>query len=325
MRNIVLAFASALALSSAFMAVDTAQATEPAGHSFCPNGIESPEELAGKLQRSLAADPAGNRKLEGCHAAPIHFLLAFQQGDPEAGLTSVSQLPAYVRKLVPMETSATTEYRTSCLQERPNRVLAVVMQCVTRTRRHDETIWGNPDTEKRVLWGKCANPGFDETMDVVVNAPPPCVRVRAPAMGPGVSVRGAYIGPRLLPGRCHALLLPGETEYRYNMPEECQDTYQKTIGDRRVTVVCNWDAVEANSTAITGRRMRVQNVSYSFVTKTDGTIEWLLPPEALEGLPTICYEMPDGSFRTLSVGRGSFVNNVATITRADVQSAIWRP
>ena len=328
MRIILASTASAIALLLCGGAVDKAQAEEPAGHSFCPNGIGTLAEFEAKVVRSLAIDPTGNRKLEGCHAAPIHFLLAFRQGDkPEARpeLETVGQLPAYIRKLVPMETSRVIEYRSSCLQERPNGVLAVVMGCVTRTLRHNETIYGNPDTGMRVLWDDCANPGFGESMDIVVEAPPPCIRVRAPAMGTGIPVRGAYIGPRALPGRCHALLLPGETEHRYDYPEDCPNRYQKVIGNRRVTIVCDWSEVEANSTRIMRRPVEVQNVSFSFVTTADGTIEWLLPPEALEGLPTLCWEMPDGTFRTLSVGRGSFVDNrVATITRADVEGAIWQ-
>lgn len=325
MKRLVLASASALALLFLGGVVEKAQAEEPAGHSFCPNGIGTLAQFEAKMVRSLALDPAGNRKLEGCHAAPIHFLLAFQQGDPEARaeLETVGQLPAYIRKLVPMETSRTIEYQSSCLQERPNGVLAVVMGCVTRTLRHNETIYGNPDTGMRVLWDNCANPGFGESMDIVVEAPA-CIRFRAPAMGVGVAVRGAYIGPRALPGRCHAILLPGEVERRYDFPEECPDTYEKVIGDRRVTVVCSWDQIEQNSTRVMGRPMEVQNVSFSFVTNADGTIDWFLPPEALEGLPTLCWVMPDGTIRALSVGRNSFVNGVATVTEAHVESAIWR-
>ena len=215
-------FLASLALSS-FMGASEARAVEPAGHSFCPGGMPGgPEELARKMERSLAADPTGNRKVEGCHAAPIHWLVAFQSdgGDPEAGLTSVSQLPAYVRKLVPMNRPQGEEFRTSCLHEAPNGVLGVTMNCLQRAPRQGEVLYGNPDTGRIVLWSSCVNPGFGPPMDIVVEGPR-CIEVRFPSMKGlppprqgQVGIRGAYIGPRALPGRCHALLLAGEQDRR---------------------------------------------------------------------------------------------------------------
>lgn len=315
------AFLAFLALSS-FMGTTEAKAMEPAGHSFCINGVGSPEALAAKIDRSLAADRHGNRKLEGCYATPMHFLVAFQNADPEASLTDVSQLPGYVRKLVATEVDRELEYRASCIYDRANGGTQVSMQCVTRKVDAGEVIYSNPDTGKRVLWGRCANPGFSETLEVVVVND--CLVVKAPSMGRRVAVRGVFIGYRPLPGRCHALRLPGETERRYDFPEECPDISQRVIGDRRVTVVCDWRDVEANSSRLFNRTMQAQNVSYSFYAREDEDFYWYLPPEALEGLPTICWEFPDGTVRTLSVGRGSFVNGVATITEADVRGAVWQ-
>lgn len=313
----------ALALLLLGGVVEKAQAMEPAGHSFCKDGVGTTEQLAAKITRALAVDPNGNRKLEGCYATPLHFLIAFQEADPDAGLTSVSQLPGYVRGLVATEVDRTVEYQSSCIHDKPNGGTTVVMGCVTREVRHGEVIYSNPTTGKRVMWGGCANPGFAPSMDVVVQAER-CIEVRFPSMGRAIPVRGAYIGPRALPGRCHALLLAGETERRHDMPEECRRTFQRMIEGRLVTIVCDWREVEENSTRYMRQPVRVQNVSYSFNTREEGTNRWFLPPEALEGLPTICWEMPDGTFRTLSVGRDSFVNGVATITEEQARSAIWR-
>lgn len=311
---------TALALAAA----PAATFAEPAGHSFCPGGMPGgPEELARKMERALAADGQGNQKLEGCYAAPIHFLIAFQNADEEANLTSVSELPAYIRKLVVMNVPGPGEFTTSCLHEAPNGVFGVTMNCLQREPRDGEVIYGNPDTGVRVLWSSCVNPGFGPPMDIVVEGPP-CIAVEFPSMGEGVPIRGAYIGPRELPGRCHALLLAGEDERRFDMPEECPNVFRREREGRMVTIVCDWSAIEQNSSRIMRQRVAVQNVSYSFRAREDGTNVWYLPPEALEGLPTICWEMPDGTFRTLSVGRGSFVDGVATITEDHVRQAIWR-
>ncbi|HEY0948548.1 MAG TPA: hypothetical protein VGE53_03680 [Candidatus Paceibacterota bacterium] len=321
-------FLASLALSS-FMGASEAKAVEPAGHSFCRDGVGPLPQFAIKMDRALAADPEGKRvKLQGCYATPEHFLIAFQEADPEAGLTSVSQLPAYIRKLVPTEVDRTIEYRSSCIHDRPNGGTAVVMSCVTRQVRRGEVIYSNPDTGKRVLWSDCANPGFAESLDIVVDAPR-CIEVRFPSMKGlppprqgQVAIRGAYIGPRALPGRCHALLLAGEQDRRHDFPEECPMTSYRVIDGRRVQIICDWREVEGNSSRIMGQRVEVQNVSYSFYAREDGTNSWFLPPEALEGLPSICWELPDGTIVTLSVGRDSFVNGVAIITEEDVRRAM---
>lgn len=315
-------FLGFFALSS-FMGAREARAMEPAGHSFCPDGIESAEELDRKFTASLAVDPTGNRRLEGCYATPLHFLVAFQQADPGAGLTTVSQLPGYARSLVPMEVDRTVEHRTSCIQDRAGGGTVVVMACVTREVREGEVIYGNPETGAKVLWSGCANPGFTPSLEITIVGED-CIEVRFPSMGDAVPVRGAYIGPRMLPGRCHALLLAGEEERRFDYPEECPDVYQRERADRMVTIVCDWSAAEQNSTRIMGQPVQVQNVSFSFRAREEGTNVWYLPPEALEGLPTLCWELPNGQIIALSVGRQSFVDGVAVVTEADVRASVWR-
>lgn len=307
-------------------AADVAWAVEPAGHSFCQGGMPGGrDELVRRVERSLAIDPTGNRTVEGCHAAPIHWLIAFQsdEGDPKAHLTSVSELPAYLRKLVVMDVPRNIEAKTSCLRDRPNHVLAVEMGCLQRTPRPGEVIYGNPDTGQPVLWGSCINPGFAPPLDVVVTGQR-CLEVKFDSVQQGVPVRFGYIDSVPLSGRCHAYQLAGVAERLYETPEECPDVYERVVGDRHFTVVCSWESVEVNSSRILGRPVQVQNVSGSFVTRANGTNSWFLPPEAINGLATICWELPDGTFRTVSVGRANYVNGVATITADDVRGAVYR-
>ena len=322
MNKILGALIAAILVLSPFGAT-VAMAAEPAGMSFCPGGMPGGKnELLRKMNQSLAADPRGYRVLEGCHAAPIHFLLAWQKGDPGARLTSVDQLPAYVDKLVVMATPKDVEYQSSCLQVRGG-ALTVIMGCVTRTIRKGEVVYGNPDTGIRTLMGSCANPGVAESLELVVTAAP-CLRIDFPTQGKGQAVRFAYIGANPLPGRCHSYQLAGVRERLYSTPEECPDVYKKMIGNREVTVVCSWDQVEAAVSEELGFFAEVQNVSGSFYARAAGTNSWYLPPEALNGGAVICWEMPDGSFRTVGVSYEHYnASGVATITNRDVEAAIY--
>ena len=306
------------------LGANAAWAVEPAGRSFCPGGIRSNEELARKLDASLAADPSGNRRLQGCNANAMQFLVAFQEADPDEGLANVSQLPAYVRRLTPMEVDRTIEHRTSCLQERPGGVVAVVMACVTREVRAGETIYGNPRTGAKVLWSGCANPGFSPSLDITIVAEN-CIRVRAPTGPVGTRLRAAYIGPRLLSSRCHALQLSSWEERVYDFPEECPMGVREREG-QLVPIVCEWTNIERNSTRVMGQPMFVQNVSWSIHVDQGevGYVDWWLPLDALDGLPTWCWEYPDGQVIALSVGRDSFRDGVAVVTEADVRGAVWR-
>ena len=308
-RNLIVAAFLAL---SVFGGAQKAQAVEPAGHSFCKGGMKDPDELARRMDVALVADSAGNHKLEKCMATPSLFLKAFQQADPGAGLTSVSQLPGYVRSLEVLPTKKGMEYETSCLLEAEGGAMSVDMVCVTRPLRGNEVVYGNPVTRVGVLMQSCVNPGAVEVPPIVVDAPA-CLEVRFPSNA-GDSIRFAYIGPRLLSGRCHKYAFVGRA-VTHDTPEECPDSYEKMINGRKVKVVCSWDEVEQAVSGLLGAPSQVQNVSGSFVANGDGTNSWYLPPDALDGEAVICWELPDGTFRTLGVRRGDYIENVATITR----------
>lgn len=328
MNKLMLVSSAALALSLLGGLAEKAYAVEPAGHSFCKNGMPGGnQELAKKMERSLAADPSGNTKLEGCEATPMEFLAAWQETDKKererGGLNTVSQLPAFIRKFVPTTLKQNVEYSSACLYDTAGGGRTVEIGCVVRTARKGEVVYVNPDTGVAALMSSCVNPGGAEIEVVVVTAQK-CPRVDFPSMGQGRAIRFAYIGPKRLPGRCHEYRLAGVSEPLYETPEECKNSYEKVVDGRKFKVTCSWDRIEQNSTLIMGKSVEVQNVSGSFVTRADGTNSWYLPPEALEGLATICWEMPDGSFRTVSVADVHYVNGVATISAEFVQTAVWK-
>jgi len=320
MKSAHIAFVALAALALSFFGgAGEAKAADPTGHQFCPGGMSGPSELAGRMSRSLAADPSGNTKLEKCHATPYHFLIAFQKLDPGAKLTHVSQLPTYIRKLVVTPSEEKVEYFSACLHDRPNGARDVVLNCVSRELRSSENRYANPDTGVVVLLQSCVNPGGSQNTLVVET---PCIEVRFPSMGEKTPVRFAYMGRAALPGRCHKYMLAGESRPLYETPEECPDTYQKVVAGRVVTVVCRWDEVEVAVSEKLGYTAEVQNVSGSFYTRAVGTNSWFLPPEALDGESVICWEAKDGTTVTVGVRREDFVNGVAVITKEHVYAAV---
>ncbi|HYE23016.1 MAG TPA: hypothetical protein VEA92_01020 [Candidatus Paceibacterota bacterium] len=307
-----------VALPTQFVGASAVMAMEPAGQSFCPDGIESGEELARKLDASLAIDPQGSRPLEGCHANPIEFLVAFNAADRQEGLTHVNQLPAYARKLVPVEVDRTLEYQSSCIRVMSGGRRAVEMGCVTRSLRRGEVIYMNPDTQTKVLWSGCANPGFAPSLELIVVGRE-CIRIRVPPLPVGTVARGGYIGPRLLPGRCHALRLPGAEDRIFDLPEECPMGVREREG-RLVPIVCDWTAVERNTSRIMGQPVQIQNVSFSFVVRETDGFDWYLPPEAVEGHAALCFELPNGDIVTFSVSERNYVDGEYVVTEADIRN-----
>jgi len=336
MKRYIYAFLALLAISCFGSATAQAQQhrrpVEPAGHSFCLNGLGSPELLAAKTERSLASDPSGNQVLQGCAANPRLFLEAFQLADPEAGLTMVSELPAYIRSLVPMDPRAgpNAEFETSCLKDSAAGVRSVDMACITRPIRRGETVYGNPRTRKLVILSSCANPGVAEANVIVVTANP-CLRVDYPNLPtlPGhgrvvsVSIRMTVLDRDEISSRCHELDRPGEPPV-FVYPAECPNEYVVVRNGRQVRVVCDWRRVEQAASDHLGYQVRVQNVSGSYVAHEPGTASWHLPQDVLDGIPTLCWDIvyEDGTRETVTIGvdRTDFVNRVATITEEHVRT-----
>lgn len=312
-----------LALSF-FGGVSEARAENPAGHFFCDQGIQDPQDLIQRIRES-ATDTA---PLRGCRATTRHFIQAYQihvrTHGIDATVNTKADLIAWLSTFVEVEGARDAEYMTDCLWTVNGRT-RVRVDCEQRQLRNAEKVYGVRDREGNLvvlLYTNCANPGSGEVR-IVVTADP-CITLIFPTTFVGQPVRGVYIGPRSLPGRCHELTAAGMSEPFPSWPEECPDRYQAVRDGRTIMIVCDWSDVEINSTRILGQPVQVQNVSFSYNARAvGGNNVWVLPREALEGLPTICWEMPDGTFRTLSVGRDSFVNGVATITVEHMETIRW--
>lgn len=320
-RSFLAAFVLALSI---FGWSGEAQAVNPTGHSFCRNGMGEKEDFARRMERAIAADPNGNRAVDGCIATPREFLAAYQRIRPNANLTSVSQLPAYVRSWQVMQFPAGREFSTSCLQDRSNGTRAVVINCLSRTPRAGEVAYG--DGEVIIQVSSCGNPGATP----IPPRPPEqaCPQIRFPDMAPRTPIRIAFIGRRPLPGRCHQLAISGESQPRDpdHFPEECPDREVREFQGRRMQVVCSWDAVEDAASQLLGYPASVQNVSASFYARANGTNAWDVPPEVYDGEGVVCWELTlsDGRVVWVSIGvrREDFVNGVATITPEHVRAAV---
>lgn len=170
--SLILALALALPPSMGAVASANAAATSHAFHAFCRGGVPSKEELARRMAASIRAQPNGTRDLERCEANPNQYLYAFQQADPEAGLTTIAQLPAYIRSLVPMRPETNVQYYSSCVRGRTLGTDDVIMNCQPQTIAADVPIYGNPVTGRMTLKLTCANPG------IVPVAEDPCAYIR---------------------------------------------------------------------------------------------------------------------------------------------------
>ncbi|MDB5195414.1 MAG: hypothetical protein JWO84_598 [Parcubacteria group bacterium] len=137
-------------------------------YAFCKGGVPSKDELVRRMRKSLDADRNGMQKLEGCHANPVQFLEAFRQGDPEAGLTHVSQLVVYIDGLVEMTPDRDTVYYSSCVMGKTNGPEDVKPKCQPQKIAAGVKVYGNPKTHRMTLKLDCANPGL------VPVAPPSC-------------------------------------------------------------------------------------------------------------------------------------------------------
>jgi hypothetical protein len=105
---------------------------------------------------------------------------------------------------------------------------------------------------------------------------------------------------------------------RNDMPEECPDHYLVNRGGRLIPVVCTWDDVAVDVSRKLGYRAMVQNVSGSYWIRATGDNVLYLPQAALRGETCVCWELPDGTFKTLCVRKESFVDGVARIPESMV-------
>lgn len=139
----------------------SASATDYKGYYY---GAKSPQEIAALVERSIQNDSTGRTMLDaakcrkdGSCAAPINYLESFQAHDPLAKLTSVAQLPAYLRKLV-IDCSVAGEFQMDRIIFRSGTLGKTDVNGMSRSFLKKECAWINPETRRPVLAENCANP-----------------------------------------------------------------------------------------------------------------------------------------------------------------------
>lgn len=305
-----LALAVALSPLSGWVYGDGEAKAAIQGHKFCETPL-APAELKVRLERSLAADPSGNRKLEGCRANPLDFLEAWknEQDAPKR----IADLSGFVARFTVMNVEPGQMYWAACIRQDGN---GVIVRCVQRTLEPGEKVYGINGVA--YLYGNCVNPINLAVAEVVVGMD--CLPIKFPGkpfskeVGGG-AIRLAYVGPKALPSKCLTLTRAGVAEPMRGIPNECPpDTYsRKTIDGRTIRVVCDWTDVEIEASRILGVKAEVQNVSGSFYPVAEGENILVIHPEALNGITAFCYEMPDGTFVTYGIERKHFVDGVAVL------------
>jgi len=125
-------------------------------------GNKSPTDLKVKIIASLARKSDGSDKIDPAHcqpngdscATPQMYLEMFKRADPAAKLTSVSQLPEYLGKLV-ITDAPKGEFWMACIVRATK---LAKWNCMSRQFHPGEHAWKNPLTGMVVLAEDCTNP-----------------------------------------------------------------------------------------------------------------------------------------------------------------------
>lgn len=154
---------STLLVSLAVMLVGmTTVSAAPSGNPFL-RGVKNPSHLAELIEANLARDPSGTTMLDpeqckrnGSCAAPVMYLESFKKHDPDAGLATVQDLPAYLRSLVMQDPPGGT-FWMDCIKKTSG-IYHVVSNCLVRSFKKGEKAWVNPRTGRVALASDCTNP-----------------------------------------------------------------------------------------------------------------------------------------------------------------------
>jgi len=191
----------------------------PAGNPFL-RGVNSPAELASRVEASLALDPSGRAIIDdercmngGSCASPENFRQMFQEADPEAGLTSVSQVPAFLRSLTVVP-APTGEYWMACLKLSSKGTYEPVLHCLSRRFKPGEKAWIDSATRRIVLASDCTNP-------VERAVEEECAYISFTTKNSDTSVRFTYTGPKAVESDCFALKRAGEDDFEPWWRDHC--------------------------------------------------------------------------------------------------------
>jgi hypothetical protein len=135
--------------------------------------------LAQILADALVRDPSGIKLIDaakcardGSCATPLAYLEAFQRYDPAAGLTTVSQLPGYVRSLV-MDCTIKGRFMMADIYLRSlTAMVRVETARMSRFIGNAECVFKNPKTGQPVIAQRCANPVGKRVAPPLLPPPP---------------------------------------------------------------------------------------------------------------------------------------------------------
>lgn len=189
-------------------------------------GINSPAELADKVEASLTKNPKGTSMLDperckrdGSCATPLNYFEALKQVDPGAHLTSVTQVPGFLRTLQVIDAPA-GEYWISCLRPSGRGTYRAVLHCLSRSFKPGEKAWIDPKTNKILFASDCTNPVEKPVKDE-------CVYIPFPTLPPNTVVRFAAVGPADIrkDDDCLAVKAAGDTEFERWWADKCASEY----------------------------------------------------------------------------------------------------
>jgi hypothetical protein len=225
MRKII-SMVAALILGAALAIPISASAAS--GKAFMHN-VKNPEELAQMIEASLAKDQSGKSMLnpakcdsDGSCGSTLSFLQALQQHPAGKHLTSVDQIPGYLRTLVE-RTAPAGEYWISCLRSSSNVKVAskgtyrVEMHCLSREFKPGFKVWVDPKANNLIVFDQfCTNP-----VEKPVSPKQACVYIHFFTKVGDVGVRFAELGPANIEDDCIGVKKAGESNFESVWAEDC--------------------------------------------------------------------------------------------------------
>lgn len=186
------------------------------------HGVNSPAELAGKIEASLAQNPKGTSMLDparckkdGSCATPLNYLEALSQVNPGAHLTGVAQVPDFLRTLKVID-APTGEYWLACLRPSGQGAYKAAVHCLSRSFKKGEKAWIDAKSGVIVFASDCTN---------VVEKPVPkkseCVEIHFTTKPGDTIVRFGLLGPADVKDDCIGVKKAGETEFEHWWKDEC--------------------------------------------------------------------------------------------------------
>ncbi|KND51677.1 MAG: hypothetical protein ABA06_00255 [Parcubacteria bacterium C7867-001] len=164
-------------------------------------GLKDPSELAKLVEDNLRKDPTGKTMInpekcakDGSCASPHDYLVMFQENDPEAELTSVAQLPAFLRSLVARDPGP-GEYQMACIRMPAH---TPDLHCMKRKFLPGEKVYVDPKSNRAIFAWHCTNP-IDKPVE-----PRQCMEIMVTIKGER-SMKFAHLGPAKVQDSCLAL------------------------------------------------------------------------------------------------------------------------